>query len=542
METVWDIEINRLGWPAPVADEGEGGDTRFDVYLIELFSQGLGGYVSPDGGFVGDNPATPQTELQAAYGYLVLDNDYIDPNPPAGLRVWPPDQWVEIIAAHEFNHVLQIGINGSQGMNWWYESTANWMETQVFPALPDNLESAGAVFKSPDTCMLRYGGVNRVESGLHWYGMWVFDESLSEAYGPEIVLDIWDASADSGYYAPFDEVFAAYGSSFEDEVRRLALNVLLRNFDNGNEFPTARLQESVDGPGEWTPADGVQRYAMEYIGLNLSEPYTITLTSEEPGIQGIVVGVNGSSADVFPVDEGVTVNFGSYDSTYLVILNLTRPPSEAGCATARYTYAVETAAGEASGAVQTLNVPYFSEPRVEAITDPEQELILNPSYQTEYNVHQEIQEVALPFTPITPHGHPAGFELDSVYGVNANDLGEAFVARFAPSGGVVAQMLYYNSAGEMIRITESVTLYGTIGEWLAVNNLEFDPQVQIWTTGNIDTALITGDSGTQVVFISQRRFIVIDGDASQDAMLNMAARFAASAADVSPLSGYWDTP
>ncbi len=172
METIWRVEINTLGWPQPLPDRGEGGDTRFDVYMMELFSHNLGGYVSPDGGFVGDNPNTSRQEQQAAYGYLVLENDYIDPNPPAGLKVWPPADWMRIIAAHEFNHMLQIAINGIYPMRWFYEATSNWMETQVFPNLPDNLQSAGAVFKSPDTCMLRYGGVNRVESGLHWYGMW----------------------------------------------------------------------------------------------------------------------------------------------------------------------------------------------------------------------------------------------------------------------------------------------------------------------------------------------------------------------------------
>ena len=186
------------------------------------------------------------------------------------------------------------------------------------------------------------------------------------------------------------------------------------------------------------------------------------------------------------VGAGVTVDFGAYDHAYLVVLNLTRPPSEAGCATARYTYAVTEGSGDISTSAQTLNAPYFSEPRVEAVTDPAHEVILNPFYQTQYNIHQEIQQVDLPFTPITPHGAPEGYELDSVYGVNANDLGEGFVSRFAPSGGVVAQMQYINAAGNLIRITEFVTLYGTIGEWLAVNHLEFDPHVEIWTTGNIN--------------------------------------------------------
>ncbi|RPI99429.1 MAG: hypothetical protein EHM39_06540, partial [Chloroflexi bacterium] len=287
METIWRVEIDRLNWPAPLPDRGEGGDTRFDVYLMELFSKNLGGYVSPDGGFVGDNPNTSRREQAAAYGYMVLDNDYIDPSPPAGLRVWPALDWLRIIAAHEFNHVLQISITGVHSMHWWYEATANWMETQVFPDLPDNLRSAGAVFKSPDTCIMRYGGVDRVESGLHWYGMWVFNQLLSEKYGPGMVLDIWYRMGDGGGYIPFDEAFAERNVTFEDVMRQFAVAVLLRDFAGGSKYPTPRLQEAVDTLGEWTPVDGVQRYAMDYIGLALGGPYTITLDSPDPGVEGI---------------------------------------------------------------------------------------------------------------------------------------------------------------------------------------------------------------------------------------------------------------
>jgi hypothetical protein len=532
MEMIWNVEINDLGWPAPLPDRGEGGDTRFDVYLIELFSKGLGGYVSPDGGFVGDNPNTARTEQQAAYGYLVLENDFVDPNPPAGLTVWPPVDWMHITAAHEFNHILQIAINGVHPMHWWYEATANWMETQVFPQVPDNLDSANAVFKSPDTCMLRYGGVNRVESNLHWYGMWVFDQMLSEEFGPDMVLDIWLRMADGPGYVPFDDAFAARGTSFADQMRRFALDVLLRSFANGDNYPTARLQEEASEPGESTPADGVQRYAMDYTGLNLDGAYTVTVKSDDPGVEGIVVGVHGMIADVYPAGLEVTVDFGQYDHAYLMLLNLTRPPNEAGCATARYTYTVTEAAGSPTAVAYSVSAPYFTPPRVEAVTNPADVPFHNPFAQTELHIRDEIKQVDLPFSPIVPNGAPAGYELDSVYGLNADEQGADFLAMNAPSGGVVAQMLYYNEQGQLIRITESPTAYVTIGEWLAANRLESKPGVQIWTTGNVDTAAVDQSGGGGgpylMTFIVRGKFLAIDGDAPLDAMLDMAARFAAS--------------
>ncbi|MCD4686265.1 MAG: hypothetical protein K8S97_10050 [Anaerolineae bacterium] len=535
LETVWRVEVDQLGWPAPLPDNGEGGDTRFDVYLMELFSQNLAGYVSPNGGFVGDNPYTPREETSAAFGFMVLENDYVDPSPPNGLQVWPPEQWLRIIAAHEFNHMLQIAITGNHWMRWWYEATANWMETMVFPNLPDNVVSARAAFKSPDTCMLRYGGVNRVENGLHWYGMWVFQQMLTEEYGADLVLDIWFRMADTGGYGPWDDGFAARGTTFEDEVRRFGLSLLLRDFRNGDAFPAVRLQEAVDGPGTWNPVDGVQRYAMDFIGLNLDGVYSVTVTSDDDGIEGVIVGVKGDgTADVFAHRPTLTVDFSVYDHAYLMVVNTTRPPNEAGCATARYTYTIAEPAGDASpiGPSYSDDATHFTPPRVEAVTDPEDIVIFNPFYETEYNIREEIGTVDLPFSPITPRGAPEGYELDSVYGVNADDVGGDFVALNAPSGGVVAQMLYYHDAGQLIRITQSPSIYVTIGEWLAVNRLEFAPGTEIWTTGGVDTAIVSPSRSTSgpfmVVFIVRERFMAIDGDADIDDMLDMAARFAAS--------------
>jgi hypothetical protein len=93
-------------------------------------------------------------------------------------------------------------------------------------------------------------------------------------------------------------------------------------------------------------------------------------------------------------------------------------------------------------------------------------------------------------------------------------------------------MLYYNADGQLIRITESPTIFVTIGEWLATNNLEFQPGTQIWTTGNVDAAIVSPSGGRNgpflVAFIVREKFMVIDGDADLDAMLDMAARFARS--------------
>ena len=78
LNTSYQVEVVQLGWAPPPNDLGEGGDTRFDVYLEDLMSGGIAGYADSDGGYLGDNPITPEVERRAAYSYLSLDNDFVE--------------------------------------------------------------------------------------------------------------------------------------------------------------------------------------------------------------------------------------------------------------------------------------------------------------------------------------------------------------------------------------------------------------------------------------------------------------------------------
>ena len=132
---------------------------------------------------------------------------------------------------------------------------------------------------------------------------------------------------------------------------------------------------------------------------------------------------------------------------------------------------------------------------------------------------------------MTPRGAPDGYELDSVYGVNADEQGADFVALNAPSGGIVAQMLYYNAEGQLIRITESPSILRHDRRMAGGQSPGIQPGVQIWTTGGVDAAVVDRRrrvGADLVAFIVKEQFLAIDGDATQEAMLDMAARFASS--------------
>src|SRR5690606_34510039 len=76
VELVLEVQIGDYNWPAPPRDCGEGGDSRYDFYLMDILDEeGILGYADPQE-IIGDNPSSDNVEEWAAYGYMVIDNDY----------------------------------------------------------------------------------------------------------------------------------------------------------------------------------------------------------------------------------------------------------------------------------------------------------------------------------------------------------------------------------------------------------------------------------------------------------------------------------
>jgi hypothetical protein len=106
LDYVWDKEVNGLSYRQPPSDGGypggydNGGDGRYDVYLLNLASNYLG-YTTPE--FFVSGSSGPATS------YLVLDNDYVG----FGSQ-HTRDQWMQVTAAHEFFHAIQMGYDGQE--------------------------------------------------------------------------------------------------------------------------------------------------------------------------------------------------------------------------------------------------------------------------------------------------------------------------------------------------------------------------------------------------------------------------------------------
>ena len=126
-EQSWDYQVNRLGYIHPPSDGTKGGDSRFDVYILDISSYGY-------------------TDLDGGYAYIAVNNRYDDFPPnldPEGSRAGA----MKVTAAHEFFHAIQFEYDDwNYDSLWWEENTAVWMEDKVFDAVNDYLNYLGNPF------------------------------------------------------------------------------------------------------------------------------------------------------------------------------------------------------------------------------------------------------------------------------------------------------------------------------------------------------------------------------------------------------------
>jgi hypothetical protein len=154
-----------------------------DCYVDDL-GTGAYGVTYSDGAVAGGHP----NDYKA---YFVIDNDYVGFGYPSPI---PP---MQVTVAHEYNHVVQMGLN--VGTAWWMENTSTYCEDEVYDSINDNYLYLSAYFSSPWKRLATFNG------GFE-YAAFIWPTYLDEGLGGHgLVRDIWIAYADNtNLYNCFD--------------------------------------------------------------------------------------------------------------------------------------------------------------------------------------------------------------------------------------------------------------------------------------------------------------------------------------------------
>jgi hypothetical protein len=192
LSTVWRREIGDFGYLPPLADgSSRSPDERLDVYLTDVGQYGLYGYCASD------DPRLSNARARGVWAFCVFDDDYARAQyAPAASGV----RALRVTAAHEFFHAVQSRYDFRED-RFLLESTAVWMEDEVYdgvndnlawlslggPLMPENTEAVGPWLPldvSPSDLADPLYTLN--------YGSWIFFRFLSERTDRKIVREIWE--------------------------------------------------------------------------------------------------------------------------------------------------------------------------------------------------------------------------------------------------------------------------------------------------------------------------------------------------------------
>jgi hypothetical protein len=226
-EHVHAVENDKLGWREPKSDGAlGGGDGKTDIYLSQIGGE-LFGYAAPDRGQADRRHRIPRH----LHGYLVLDNDYS----PFEFPGTSPVKDLEVTLAHEYNHILQFGYDAFQDP-WFAETSAVWMEDQVYNGINDYLRYVRRWVRRFDTPL--------TTSSIKMYGSTVWNQWLARHYGRAIIRQAWARAIHSkpgGFSVNAYEsaIRAAGGSTFSRDFARFAAAVA--EWRTGEGFRESRL-------------------------------------------------------------------------------------------------------------------------------------------------------------------------------------------------------------------------------------------------------------------------------------------------------------
>ena len=511
LESAWQVEIEELGWSHPPEDRGEGGDNRVDIYITNLLSFGIAGYVDSSGGRVGDNPFTTEIEHRSAYSYMGLDNDYseaeeVDDSPNAALNL------MQTTIVHELNHVIQAGYDEGDPHTWLYESTSMWIEDQIYDDVNDGVYYIYDLYETPDVCIL---------SSATWYGNWLFLQMLSERYGDDIPRTIWEHSRDVDGFDSIKRTLEPFDTTFREEVLDYGIANLLSAYEEGDTYPTVRLAGTME-IGSFFPQNGVQSLGYDYIELKGSGRISLSFDDPENLLNLRVVGVRDHEADIIGGDgQAIVVDLSAYDYTYAVIHNIEQVSLFEDCIYEDYELVMAAVSGNPSSVDEVWDAKNFLPATEEShFVDGEPEGFEEAPFSsggTDFTP----ESLNIPFEPIILETLPPGYEFDFAYILTEADF-EDVIEFYLPGGGVGANYDYYNAEDYWLGVIESESPYANIQEWM--DDIGYDDSSgDIQEIGGISVLIedLSDDDGDwfSATLVIDDLFIVVDSDESMTVVI-----------------------
>ena len=340
---VWGEEVTNRGFRAPKSDSNSVNDGtsasdptggKFDVYLAEIGDENLYGYCTTDDPHWFPEWNGTYNHFDAS-AYCVVDNDFTASEFPAHT----PLENLEVTAAHEFFHAVQYSYDWLEDQ-WILESTATWMEDEIYTDVNDNLQYLGDGPLGKPGVPLDRSSIS--QSDFHVYGDWIFFRYLTEKYSPGLVKTIWKnadgaaggrddfsvqavaraLSKKGGFRARFAEfgwrnrvARIAYGEGTANSYPKSPLSSSANTLSNSNrsKSKSIKLKHQTNGYFEFKRGSGLSSTAKLKLVLNLPAKSTgaaasVLIFDKNGTVSPATLGITSSGDGTFKVRFGSSVS------------------------------------------------------------------------------------------------------------------------------------------------------------------------------------------------------------------------------------------
>lgn len=228
LEDGYRVQVGELGWKEPM------GDGRYLLLAYVASGNYQGAYTTVD--YCGS----------ALLPYIV-----------AYAGSFSSRSWADTMAVHEFNHAVQFSY-GFAWEFWWWEATATYIESQVYPSSDWWAYYVSGYSQNPH---LAFNASDQDDQDIFWhmYGMAIWaayvDENLG---GHETVLATWEAADDErgtytfGMWDAFEELDLDFDAAYQDfavknTVMAYEAQRVLPDVDERNPIDELPHDDEVDG-------------------------------------------------------------------------------------------------------------------------------------------------------------------------------------------------------------------------------------------------------------------------------------------------------
>jgi hypothetical protein len=310
MEQVYKTEITDLGYPVP-PDDGDGtangGDEKFDIYLMNCGRYGIYGYTAAEG-LAEDTDEGADTN--GYYAFMVIDNDFEE----FELFGTIAEEAMQVTLAHEYHHVIQMGLNVNAS-SWYMEATATWMEDQVFDDVDDNQQYLSDFFGHPEIPL------DDEASAYHLYGAWIWNEYLETSWNQALVQSIWDRLDPIGSNSAMDAISAELVSR-DDTLQSAFSEFVTVNYSKTGFYKDAEDSFYEDVSTESTHALGTgsaDEVSGSVVVDHLASNY-IEFTPKASGDSTLVISIDGEdngTVDAVAIQKTTDGDFIEYPFSFI---------------------------------------------------------------------------------------------------------------------------------------------------------------------------------------------------------------------------------